>query len=822
MKNIFLLTIVLFSLSCENAKNLVSSKINQSDVSLKWGDVDNRFDKKDLFKSSFYIKNNSAKEIKNWEIYFSFIREVDSVYSKNIDIKHVNGDLQKIVPKSGFSLKPNSQIRIDFVSKFWALNKSDAPQGPFFVIYDNDKNNNKIVSKFDLKYEISPFDLKEVQEGKNDGIGVADALWHYNRNKIISKLSDEKIPKIIPYPNIINEKKGILSIENNTDLPLFFDKKFEREAYFFKDFLNVNLKKNDSKDSGIVIINNPKLEREAYILDINSRRIKMESSSESGVFYAVQSLKSLAKRHKNGIVFPQIYIKDKPRFSYRGMNLDVGRNFQSKEMVLKLLDEMAFYKLNKFHFHLTDDEGWRIEIKGLPELTDVGSVRGFPEKGNIYPAFGSSLNKKNAGTGFYTTEDFVEILKFAKKRHIDVIPEIDMPGHARSAIKSMKFRYNKFMKIGDEQKAKQYLLNDLNDKSEYKSVQGWTDNVVNPCQESTYVFLEKVVDEILQMYKTAGVDIKTLHIGGDEVPHGVWQKSSICDGNELKLTDYFVGRFVDILKKRNLKTSSWDDITFFKKDGKHFVKKDKKDDITPYVWNSVAGWGMADMSYRLANAGYKVVLSNVTNLYFDLAYDKHPEEVGYYWGGFVDAKKVFEFTPFDIRKSYYDKSNLDKLKNIETLKNKQNIIGIQGQLWSENATSTKKSEYLIYPKIISLSQRAWAKKPYWANIEDSQKRKLELNKSWNLFVNKIGKTELNRLYEKKINFRIPPPGVIVENGLVKANSQYPNLNIRYTEDGKSPNLNSKVYNSPIKYDKSKKYKFSLFLKDKKSRVSSIN
>jgi hexosaminidase len=243
--------------------------------------------------------------------------------------------------------------------------------------------------------------------------------------------------------------------------------------------------------------------------------------------------------------------------------VDIARNFQSKQQLLKTLDLMALYKLNVLHFHFSDDEGWRLEIPGLPELTTVGARRGHAlnDENFLHPSFGSGPDIASHGTGFYSKADFIEILKYAKERHIDVIPEIETPGHARAAVASMTARYNRLLKEGQKAEAEQYLLYHPADTSKYKSVQRWYRNVIDVSLPSTYTFLEKVVDEIVLMYKEANAPLETLHFGGDEVPGGVWAGSPAVhrlmkENSSVKtisdLWYYFFGNISEMLGKKGL------------------------------------------------------------------------------------------------------------------------------------------------------------------------------------------------------------------------------------------------------------------------------
>lgn len=199
---------------------------------------------------------------------------------------------------------------------------------------------------------------------------------------------------------------------------------------------------------------------------------------------------------------------------------------------MKLIDYLASYKISVLHLHLTDDEAWRIEIPGLEELTEVASRRGHTtdESECLFPAYAwgcDATDTTSLANGYYTRNDFIDILQYAQKRHIKIIPEVDIPGHSRAAIKAMNARYKKYIDI-DKTKAEEFLLTDFSDTSRYISAQHYTDNVVNVAMPSTYRFVEKVIDEFDKIYQDAGLKLTVLHIGGDEVARGAWTGSTIC------------------------------------------------------------------------------------------------------------------------------------------------------------------------------------------------------------------------------------------------------------------------------------------------------
>ena len=501
---------------------------------------------------------------------------------------------------------------------------------------------------------------------------------------------------------------------------------------------------------------------------------------------------------------PAIRVVDAPRFGYRGFMLDVARNFHPKPVVLRTLDLLARYKLNVFHLHLTDDEGWRIELPSLPALTAVGARRGHTLDSGTHlpPAFGSGPDVDRPwGSGFYSRGDYVEILRYAAARHIEVIPELEMPGHARAAIKAM---------AGNQQ----YQLSDPEDRSVYTSAQGYHDNVMNPALESTYRFIERVVGELVAMHREAGVPLRHIHMGGDEVPAGVWEGSPAVQvylkAHSLTSVDdlwfAFYGRVEQILKTQGLLPSGWEEIAVRKTHRAGQPTNIPNPDFAArgwraYVWNNVPGGGAEDLAYRLANGGYDVVLSPVSNLYFDLAWNQNPEETGLDWGGYVDLRKPFQFIPFD----YYRNVPVDPSefvgKDRLTDYGRAHVVGIQGNLWSETLGAEGRLEYMLLPKLFGLAERAWAPDPDWAGERDPARADSLYREGWSRFVNVLGQRELPRLDREVpgVNYRIPTPGLKVEDGVVRCSVELPGFILRYTTDGSEPTVRSALVRGPIPF-----------------------
>lgn len=826
---------LIFSVSLLLVVHFVVAQNTTPDVSkmrVQWEVIENHYQNQSQFLSAFTITNKgkAALPSSGWTLYFNFIRGIiPASVTGGVHMEQVNGDLFKLYPSKDFTgIKPGASLRVEFVSGDWVVNYTDAPAGLYFV-FDNNPSKGISVTNYTIKPSTEP---KQYLRFPEDKVGLVTPQVLFDQNKNITPVPGDKLTKIFPTPDSYRETGETFVL--TADVEIVTDPTFKEEAAYLAEELQLLIGKKlavtnaTTERKKTIVLSKAPLNAEGYQLKVNNDRIVIAGETGHGIFNGIQSLKSLiAPTAWSGIqasiTIPGVDVVDHPRFPHRAFFLDVCRNFQTKQQILRLLDVMALYKLNVFHFHLTEDEGWRLEIPSLPELTQVGSRRGhtLDSKNFLPPSFGSGPDVSTPyGTGYYTKADFIEILKYAKRRHITVIPEIETPGHARAAVKSMDARYDRLMKEGKKAEAEKYLLRDLEDQSVYRSVQGWDDNVINVAVPSVYNFVETVVDEVIGMYKEADAPLQMIHFGGDEVPAGVWEKSPAYHAlkekhPEIESTDdlwyYFYGRVNDILKQRGLTLYGWEEIGMRKTklDGSpryipnpDFVNEKFQVD----VWNNVLGWGAEDLAYRLANSGYKVVLSCVTNLYFDMAYYKSFEEPGYYWGAFVDIDKPYYFIPYD----YFKNANEDKFggpldrsifvgKERLTDYGKQNIIGIQGLLWSETIQGPDRMEYMILPKMLSLAERAWAPDPAWAQEKDAKKSEESYKEAWSSFVSTLGQRELPRLdyYRGGYQFRIPSPGATISEGKVIANVQLPGLTIRYTTDGKEPTVKSEIYTGPI-------------------------
>jgi hexosaminidase len=794
-------------------------------LTLKWEIIENNYQGKQQSLAVLTINTGPQFTLaaKGWKLYFNFLRPVIAgSVTGGLDVTHVNGDFHYLAPKDGFrGIAKKTSLKIQMGVLYWLINKTDSPRG-FYLVWDEAPDKFYPIDEPTL---IPSTAAKQLSRAPNDNVPATTPQSVYDQNKAISDIPTDNLIKIFPSPQSYRLNNSTFTLTTATKI--LADAAFGKEAAYLTQELKKLLLPVKTSLVNAIRLSEKELPENAYELNISDKEINVSASSAAGIFYGIQSLKTLIppsayRKAQSSIILPGVNVSDKPRFAYRGLLLDVARNFHSKKEVLKLLDLMSLYKLNVFHFHLTDDEGWRLEIPALPELTAVGAHRGHPvDDKSIQPSYGSGPFINNtSGSGFYTKADFIEILKYAADRHIQIIPEIETPGHARAAVKAMDARYKNYMKLNKPQEATQYLLHDLGDNSKYLSVQYFDDNVIDVSLPSTYKFIETVIAGIKQMYAEAGAPLQTIHFGGDEVPAGVWEQSPAylklaAANTSIKNTDdlweYYYSRVNQLLKANNLYLTAWEEV------GTHKVIENgkKASVINPAlanqgihleVWNNVLGWAAEDLAYKLANSGYKVILTNVTNLYFDMAYNKSFNEPGYYWGSYADESAAFRFIPFDYFKNVsVDKSGnplnraafLTKEKLTDVGKN--NIAGIQGALWSETLQNTDKLEYMLLPKLLGLAERAWAADPEWATTTDTLKSKLLYNDAWSNFANVIAKRELPRLtyYAGGFKYRIPEVGVSRFNKQIMANSGLPGFEIHYTTDGTIPTMRSPIYTKPL-------------------------
>lgn len=566
---------------------------------------------------------------------------------------------------------------------------------------------------------------------------------------------------IIPIPTVVEFKSGVFEI--NQDVTFEFDESNSDVAHVASLLLK-NIKFGMSgKQKNVVALNlNPKAELgdEAYELEVSKNKILITAKTGAGLFYGAQTLLQLAFE-KNEI--PCVVIKDKPRFAYRGLHLDASRHFAPKEFVKKYIDLLASYKLNRFHWHLTDGAGWRIEIKKYPKLTDIAAWRTHPNWKEWMDSGRQYL--KSDGTphygGYYTQDDIREIVAYAARKHVTIIPEIEMPGHS-------------------EEVCAVYPELSCSGKP-------YEDFDVCIGNEKTFEFFENVLSEVIELFPS-----EYIHIGGDEAVKKSWKTCAKCQKRmkEEKLADvdelqsYFVHRIEKFIRSKGRKMIGWDEIL--------------EGGIAPEA--TVMSWRGEDGGIAAARSGHDVIMVPNQFLYLDY-YQGNPAKQPESIGGKVTLRKVYSYDP-----------HTDSL----TAEQQKHILGVQANIWREFMQTTEHVEYMLLPRMFALAEIAWSprEKKDWLDFRRRVDAHFPMLKA-------RGYNYCPPLNEVEIL-----SDVDYENKKIKVwfDSEEYQPTIYYTTDGSTPTTQSKLYEKPFYVNDSANICAAIFINDEAQDLSkkSIN
>ena len=466
---------------------------------------------------------------------------------------------------------------------------------------------------------------------------------------------------IIPTPNEQTINNGFMEIENSPEI--ITESNFNSAATLFKNAIKkLDLTSKKTTKNRINFSLNEKLNEEEYILKINTDQINIEASTETGAIFGFQSLYQLMNLNlKNGVVKLQNQvIKDSPRFKYRGMHLDVGRHMYPVAFIKKYIDGLAMLKFNNFHWHLTEDQGWRIEIEKYPELNNIGSYRDSTLIGH-YTDKPWQFDKTRYG-GFYTKKEIKEVVRYAQERGINVIPEIEMPGHSQAAVSS----YPEFGCTG-EQVGVAPLWGVF--KEIYCS------------KNETFDFLEDIIDEVVELFPG-----KYIHIGGDEAPKTNWKACGNCQNvinreelkDEHELQSYFITRMEKYINSKGKQIIGWDEI----------LEGGLAPNATVMSWRGVSG------GIEAAKMNHEVIMTPNATCYLDHYQAKDTANEPLAIGGYTPIEEIYNYEPIP--------NELDKSLH-------KYIIGAQGNVWTEYMKTSDHVEYMVFPRIFALSEVVWAK-----------------------------------------------------------------------------------------------------------------
>ncbi|MBT4410491.1 MAG: family 20 glycosylhydrolase [Bacteroidetes bacterium] len=574
------------------------------------------------------------------------------------------------------------------------------------------------------------------------------------------------IPALIPVPVTLEDGEGSFKLNRQTRIALNAEdeEQVELAVYFneqLEEVLGYTLGRAEKAGKNVISLEAPysgssqfsdishQEEPELYQLDVETDKIRIAASAPAGLFYGIQTLMQLipiADKHKmagDEIFLPVLHIEDYPRFQWRGLMLDVSRHFFTIDEVKAYIDQMAKYKFNVFHWHLTDDQGWRVEISSLPKLTEVGAWR-VPRTGPWWTYEQPQKGEEATVGGFYTKEEIKEVIQYAADRYIQVLPEIDVPGHSLAMIAAYP------------QLSSTELPYQVNPGSKFYMIE---DNALNPAKEEVYEVMDKVFTEIAELFP-----FEYIHIGGDECYKGFWKNDPYCKALMKKeglihvnqLQSYFIKRLETILMAKGKKLIGWDEI----------LEGGLAPEATVMSWRGMKG------GITAAEMGHKVVMTPTTHCYLDLYQgDPQVEPITY---SMLRLNDVYRFEPVP--------DGIDE----------RLVLGGQGNLWTESVYTLGHAQYMTWPRGFALAEVLWSEKDdqEWENfVERSQEhfRRLDVqdvNYALSVF------DPIINLQSSQIRQGVKKYNVIMK-------TEVKGLEIHYSFDDSFPDDHYPVYTEPV-------------------------
>lgn len=732
-------------------------------------------------------------------LYFSFVNPLDRIESDLFEYRNINGDVQQLTLKPGAVLRPGAR----HVIKLWGVGShlSRAVVMPNAYLVARGREARVIAATRDaidpdtglpaLRF-VAPMTDAARLTTKSD---ADKTVWLTPERAFVQNAERAAAPAsgivILPRPSHAAQHDGApVDLTKGIRLTL---SGVDRAA-IAPALAALGTDENGALPLRIRVDPTTGIAPEGYRLDARADGVAITAADAAGASHALRSLAQQAAFERRRM--RPLTVEDAPLYPHRGLHLDLGRNFHGRAQILKLVEAMAAYKLNKLHLHLAEDEGWRIEIPALPELAQIGSVRCHDpeEKRCLLPQLGAGPGGEPGVNGYLTTGDYVAIVRAAAARGIEVIPSIDMPGHSRAAIVAMERRYERLAAAGKRAEADAYRLIDPTDTTKYRSIQHYTDNTLNVCIPATYRFVDTVVDALAAMHGAAGVPLKTFHLGADETA-GAWANSPACKamiaengGDARNLTPRFIERVATTLAAKGIRAGGWSDGMG------HTDPARMPANVLTNIWG-VLHTGAIREAHDQLNRGWDVVLSIPDLGYFDMPYAPHPQEGGYYWASRgVDSHQVFGFMPDNLP------ANAALIPNIsaqpQPIEDKpvrepgRRIAGIQAQLWSETVRTDAQVDYMLFPRLLALAERAWAPARWTPDYRPGQSYawhdprvdRAALSAGWRDFAGRVS-VQFLPLERMGVAYRVAPPGARIVGGKLEANSDFPGTIIEYRERG---------------------------------------
>ena len=568
---------------------------------------------------------------------------------------------------------------------------------------------------------------------------------------------------VVPLPNQIVQKQGA-AFTLNAKTQICYQKgdvNLKREAQFLADYVKqttgLSLKLTTKVGEGnqiLLQINDKIANAEGYSLNVCDKGALIQGKTPAGVFYGVQTLRKVLAGAEKKNVLSAVEINDAPRFSYRGAHLDVSRHFITADSVRRFIDMLALHNINRLHWHLTDDQGWRVEIKKYPKLTEIGAKR-VEGDGTIHQ-------------GYYTQDEIRDVVEFARRHHITVVPELEIPGHELAAIAAYP------------------ELSCRGEATDPRIIWGVEDVVMCPGKELMFEFLEGVIDEMAELFPST-----YFHIGGDECPRGEWEKCPKCQARmkelgytkEAQLQSYIVGRVEKYLRTKGKTIIGWDEIL----EGGNL-------DTTAIVmsWRGEAG------GVEAAKQGHDVVMTPNTYLYFDYYQSADIKNEPIAIGGCLPLALVYSYNPMP--------------KSL-TAEQAKHIVGVQANLWTEYIPNYRQVEYMELPRMAALSEIQWTAQEK-RDYEAFRQRLPRFIQLYDL----QGYNYAKHVFDAEAEYISSPE----KGGIIAKMSTIDGADIRYTLDGSEPTEKSALYDNGVLINKTATFKAAAFRPNGKTRTLTEN
>jgi len=739
-----------------------------------------------------------------WKLYLHSIRRLLKIGHPDFSLRHLTGDLYELTPRPGaVVLGAGERLEVPFVAEYWLLRYSDVLPRPYVVVAG--------ALPAVLKLNDTDDETRYVDSlpGDQPTVPVTPAQKFRQMVERGEPLPAQQVAARA-LPSVMRQQAGEGEVDlRGVELSLP-DLSPASVAALRERATTLGLAKGGLRITGVLAPRALPADIAVpggYRLRIAHTGIAVDGYDTAGLYYGVQTLLSLTPA--GGGRIPAMTVEDAPRYGHRAMMVDVARNYRQPATLRRLIDQMSAYKLNRLHLHLSDDEGWRIEIPGLPELTAIGAQRCHdPEEERcLLPQLASGPDNRSGG-GFLSRADYIALLRYADDRFIEVIPEIDMPAHARAAVVAMEARYKRLHALGREQDANAFRLLDPDDTSQTLSVQFYDRrSYLNPCSSGALNFAGKVIGEIAAMHREAQAPLHVWHFGGDEAKNILlgagfqsrdgtdagkgridiaaqdkpWARSPMCaallrkDGiaSVDELPSRFARQVSTLVNANGIGTmAAWQDGLKHASGPHDFATKN----VMVTLWDPLF-WGGAETAQTFGAKGYRGVLALPDYLYFDFPYALDPHERGYYWGSrATDSFKVFTLAPDNLPQNAEVMPDREgKPFELTSKGPAARIYGMQGQAWGEIMRTDQQFEYMVYPRLLALAERAWHRadweRPYregerYKLGETDHVDKLALARDWQGFASVVEQRELAKLKLAGVGYR-PLPPVPADSGIAK-------------------------------------------------------